>query len=420
MSNSEIFDSFVKIAQEKGIISNDSSEAKKKLEKTHRADSLSISDIEVLYGVKPNAPKNMEYEHNIMENAHPNSIVISPSYDKLNGLVENNNERQNIILNILNKNPSAVQTNHKYAEKQFISSLVSLANDLDNNNKEELRILADACLMQVYSKNTLKKKAALPVGIIAGVASVLGIVWANYHLPNLSNGFKQDYTSLKDSLTDFLNSSSSWGFGKSYDQELKNDVKGYLEKLKSFYDTYNGFSEIARELEMPSNNGIPTDSKLVMTEAKGPKVSRSNQAFNQLAVIMNGMKDYVDQMKVNFNSSLYKERHTEETGQISSWLEKSHLFRGNESFLGDDFNDVLNAIPPFEKSVKTILNMFEKGKPAYEEKAKKDLEDKLKDRAKSREQTPAPTKPAPAHDGVAERLKLDEDLEGLKSLERPV
>jgi len=101
MSRSEIFDSFVKIAQEKGMISNDSSEAKKKLEQTGRADSLDASAIEALYGVKPDAPKSMEYKKNIMEVAHPNSVVVSPSYDKLNGLVESEIERQNINLHIV-------------------------------------------------------------------------------------------------------------------------------------------------------------------------------------------------------------------------------------------------------------------------------------------------------------------------------
>src|SRR6185436_13688028 len=106
MNRSEIFYNFVKIAQDKGMISEDAPEkAKKKLSKDHRADSLDISAIEALYGVKPNTPKDMEYKRNIIEDAHPNSVVVSPAYDKLNGLVENDQERQNIILNILSKNP---------------------------------------------------------------------------------------------------------------------------------------------------------------------------------------------------------------------------------------------------------------------------------------------------------------------------
>ena len=105
MRRSEIFESFIKIAQDKGLVSKDAPEkAIKQLSKTHRHDSLSAEDIAKLYGVKIDQPKGMEYTRNIIEDAHPDSVIVSPAHDKLNGLVENNNERQNIILNIVNKN----------------------------------------------------------------------------------------------------------------------------------------------------------------------------------------------------------------------------------------------------------------------------------------------------------------------------
>src|SRR5574339_473388 len=156
---SEIFDSFVKIAQEKGMISEDAPEkAQKKLEKDPRADSLDISAIEALYGTKPDRPKDMDYKYNIIEDAHPNSVVISPSYDKLNGLVENDQERQDIILHILEKTPNGHLTQHKYAEKELVLTLVRLGNALDLQKQDELRVLADTCLDQVAHKD-LKKEA---------------------------------------------------------------------------------------------------------------------------------------------------------------------------------------------------------------------------------------------------------------------
>src|SRR5580698_958921 len=102
---SEVFDNFIKIAMEKGLVSKAEAERTEKNTKSPRWDSLDISAIEALYGVKPNLPKDMEYEHNIMEDAHPNSVVIAPSYDKLNGLVENNNELQAILMHIIYKEP---------------------------------------------------------------------------------------------------------------------------------------------------------------------------------------------------------------------------------------------------------------------------------------------------------------------------
>ena len=108
MRKSEIFESFVKIAQEQGLLSEaeHAEHTEKDFPETNpRHDSLSIEQIGKLYGVKPDAPEDMEYKRNIIEDAHPNSVVTAPSYDKLNGLVENENEGQNIRLRIVMKDP---------------------------------------------------------------------------------------------------------------------------------------------------------------------------------------------------------------------------------------------------------------------------------------------------------------------------
>lgn len=148
MRNSEIFEAFVKIAEEKGLISKAES-SKEKLEKNPRADSLNNKDIEKLYNVSPETNKDMSYKRNIVELAHPKKAIIGPSYDKLNGLVENVNERQDIMYNIVSRQPTGQLFNKKYAEHQLVMSLVRVANDMDNKEQEELMALADICLEQI-------------------------------------------------------------------------------------------------------------------------------------------------------------------------------------------------------------------------------------------------------------------------------
>src|SRR5271166_4104687 len=146
MRRSEIFESFVKIAQQKGLISDaeHAEHTEKDFSETNpRMDSLSIEQISKLYNTKPAQPKDMEYQRNIIEDAHPEMVVISPSYDKLNGLVENENEGQNIRIHISLKEPDGHLTQRKYAEKELIMALVRTANDLDNRNQDQLCKLAD-------------------------------------------------------------------------------------------------------------------------------------------------------------------------------------------------------------------------------------------------------------------------------------
>jgi hypothetical protein len=155
MRRSDIFESFAKIAQEQGLISEAEHAEHTETsfsEANPRMDSLTIEQISKLYNTKPELPKDMEYKRNIIENAHPDSVVVSPSYDKLNGLVENENEGQNIRIRLIMKEPDGHLTNRKYAEKNLILSLVRVANELDNSNNDELRKLADVCLLQASSK----------------------------------------------------------------------------------------------------------------------------------------------------------------------------------------------------------------------------------------------------------------------------
>lgn len=158
---SDIFESYIKLSNEKEGIVKSASEEKESKELKKYKDSVSarvgsdtMETIEALYGVKLETIKGMEYEQNIAEVAHPNAVVISPSYDKLNGLVENINERHNIIRNkIMSKAPSGTPLLLKDAHKDLMMSLIRIGNDMDNFEEDDLRILADDCI------EGLKKKA---------------------------------------------------------------------------------------------------------------------------------------------------------------------------------------------------------------------------------------------------------------------
>jgi hypothetical protein len=159
---SEIFDSYIKIAEEIGMVEKpekvpekpkESAKLRKYKKSPHpRVGSDDIDTIKALYNVKPDS--SIEYEHCIMEAAHPKPVVIGPAYDRLNALVENNIERQNIMSNIaLKPNNGLGDSQYRYAEKELLMQLVRIANDMDNRGNDDLRKLADECI------ETLKKNA---------------------------------------------------------------------------------------------------------------------------------------------------------------------------------------------------------------------------------------------------------------------
>lgn len=131
---SEVFEEYLRIMREKQA----------------EAKSEDAKDIAKLYNVKPDSI--YDYNQNIMESAHPEKCIIAPAYDRINALLENEIERQRITLNIVNKPSNGYLTNHRYAQEDLMMTLTKVANDLDNQDQEDLRKLADVCLTQLHSQ----------------------------------------------------------------------------------------------------------------------------------------------------------------------------------------------------------------------------------------------------------------------------
>jgi len=138
----EVFNNYVKIALEQGLISEgqDVPESKNK----DYADT-----IKTLYGL--DIPLN-DSDKDILDQAHPNPVVIAPAYDRVNGLVENLRERQDIMAGIALK--------HRYANayRDLVNELVALGFRMDNADHKELRVLADTCSHRLTKNNPIKLK----------------------------------------------------------------------------------------------------------------------------------------------------------------------------------------------------------------------------------------------------------------------
>ena len=409
MNKSEIFDSFIKIAQDKGLISEDAPEkAKKILEKTHRADSLDISAIEALYGTKPSMPKDMEYKRNIIEDAHPNSVVISPSYDKLNGLVENDQERQDIILHIVNKNPNGHSTQHKYAKKDLLLSLVRLGDVLDRQNAEQLRVLSDACLEQIASSG-LKKKSKITykslkkegfVTLVAGaVAAVLGTLYAQQHLSFADEGFQQNHTKLISEIDDLLSSNSEFGVGNDYSADFKTMLTDFGSKLMNFYSLYSKALPVIKEIEKPK------DANALVQISQKPETNTVIKASRVLMAAVDNMRPYLNTIEKNFSSESYKNRQIEDKGWISSLIDKTQVLHGGKGLVADDFDDVVRALAPYRKSINDMIEILNKS-----QSIEKDAQDKIQQAAMQSEKEFKTETPASSSPEGAEYDDLEHDL----------
>jgi gas vesicle protein len=361
MRRSEIFESFVKIAEEKGLVSKATPEENKAdLEKTHRADSLSIDDIAHLYGVKPPAPKEVEYKRNIVEVAHPNPLVLAPSYDKLNGLVENINERQDILLHIVNKNNTGSIVQTKYAERELVLSLVRVGNEMDNRGHDELRALADVCLRQASSK-TLKKQGLLGQMVLGGIVALLAGWYAKQHLPFHSDGFDIDYQKAVSELNDLITSNDNllWGYKLTDDTiEQAHDIKAKLDQLKQ---AINRVMPAINNISKPRMGGD-------LAQMLGPIEQEAAAAYQQLDTVVKQISPYLQQVIANFQNSVYKQQHIAEKGVITQMIDATGILHGGHGniagdlegggLIADDFDDVAHALEAILKDVTDLETLL--------------------------------------------------------------
>lgn len=352
MSNSDVFKKYAELALEKGLISN--ADAKSDLESGKGWDSKDISAIEALYGVKPNALKGMEYEKNIAERAHPNAVVVSPAYDKLNGLVENINERQNILLNIVNKPVNGHLTNHKYAEKQLMLSLVSLANYMDNTDNDELRVLADTCVEQLS-----KKANPLIIAGVVAVAAVGGLVYWSQHSPEVNKGFEQNARNLLQQLEDIITSGTGpLSMRTEYRRELKDQLKEVQVNISKLLGLHKVINHIVDEIEAPK----AADSLGATIKAAKSLEDKSGyiKLYESFKAEAKNIEPMLTSLEKNFKSESYKHRQAKGDEGLFSKINDmlGGSLYGGKGLIADEFDDVLHAITPFRESVKEVLEII--------------------------------------------------------------
>lgn len=383
MKRSEIFESFVKIAQEKGLISEaeHAEHTEKDFHETNpRHDSLSIEQIGKLYNNKPQMPEGMEYKKNISEVAHPKPLVISPSHDKLNGLVESINERQNILLHIVHKDPDGHLTQRKYAQKDLVLSLVRVANQLDNSDQEALYKLADTCLSQV-SAPIQKKAWVLPA--VIGAAALLSALYAKQHLRFHSDGFTRDYQKASEEIDDLLTSNSNFGVGYSYNPAFIQTVNQLKTVLSELNTEVQKIMPLIERLDKPHT---APELMQMSADADSQEVIRELEAFKQEVA---KVEPYLRKVVANFGNEGYKQRAIAQKGALTSLLDTTEILHGGKGLIADDFDDVAHALQTLMVDVANISKTL-----AGYENTKQKIAQELQASQEETEETFSPTAPA--------------------------
>lgn len=328
-------------------------------------DSDGIEAIENLYNLDTSGDA---YDVNIVEVAHPNAVIIHPSYDKVNGLFENINERSTVMQNLALDMPTgSVLARTKYASKELTLELVKIANEMESHNKEDLFTLADKCLMSVSTiDDRLTKKAGfkkeslgpliLGVGLSTwalGAAAVLGGVWLYSHLDDADNGFIANCDNAIKQLQDLQE--NSW-YESDIDESVQKSCEELVLNLSQMKDQAAIFATWSNKFEAPRNL---EETKIELEKLKKDKAVGAKDApkagIDMFKALVQKTYPMVNTAIRNFSNEAYQKDHTNNSwlgnaaGRVGDWL------HGRWGLIANDFQSALNALMPLKKSMEDTM-----------------------------------------------------------------
>lgn len=329
------------------IAAEEESAAKKTLKETKRVDSLSADDISKLYNLKVNLKGR-----NIVEEAHPDVLVAFDSYDKLNGVLKNDNQKQDITINIIHRKQHAGLVNEKYAaQSKLLNSLVKTANFLDGKDPT-LVLYADKILTD-FDKQVLQKEAALPVAAMLAIpAALIGILYWQQHSDAAQLGFVQNAQRMIDEIDDILND-KAYIVGRTYNDQFKkilNTAKIQISQLWTLYEQVKDKLTTLRQ---------PTSAEELLEISKDLENQELVAKFNDFKNKAVACVSYLESLKTNLDDDEFTKMQVDDKGALTKIVDRLKYLSGGSGLFKNDIDDVQTLITPTVDSLKKLVKVFE-------------------------------------------------------------
>ena len=338
-NNESILDGFAKIAQEQGLFDPT---IVKKAEDSSVGGSKELSNIELLYGLKPKDWKDL------LDEAHPESVVISPAYNEVNGLVENLKQRHQIMEDIAYRKPAGNFKQYFYtteAEKvskaynDLLQETIKIGYQLDLNNEDELAAFTDNCSEQ------LTKEAAWPVvALIVGAVAALGYLVYSTNNPN-SQGVRSD---TKRALTEIEEIRADYPDVAKNLQSLKENLELLLKRAESFV-SYN--DKIINSLLTISGTSKEEKKKAIAENASqfigkgGNEIIANFEDFKEECKIVAGMIP----LSISY---LNRAKEQSEESSNNTWYQVKKFF---QSYVyNSNFEDLIKVLGNLQESMSKV------------------------------------------------------------------
>lgn len=362
-------------------------DSKKALEADRRVDSLSAERISKLYNLDVN-----KKGRNITEEAHPDILAAFDSYDKLNGVLKNDNQKQDITINILLQKQTGALFSQKLAsEARLINSLVKTASYLDHADPV-LAMYCDKILVEF--DNSLKKKAAAPA-IAAGFiipAMIVGLMYWQQHSSAANLGLLENVKRMGKEIDDIIND-KAFITGRDYNESFRKTLiscKNNLSKILVL------FRELKTKL---TAHTFPENGEQLLATSKDIASQEIVSKFTEFKNLSTAMINYLENLKENIKDEDMKSMQVSNKGFLTDLIDRTKILSGGKGFIKDDIDDVSACIDPIIDSLNKTLEIMDQAQKKSQEvirigvagvqaKEKAEKSIKVKDSSPSTESSP--------------------------------
>lgn len=341
----------------KFIIAAQDDASKKALEADRRVDSLTAEKISKLY----NLDVNTKGKRNIVEEAHPETVVAFDSYDKLNGVLKNDNQKQDITINILNRKQTGFLVHEKLASQSaLINSLVKTANYLDSRDPA-LAMYCDKILVEF--NNSLEKEAMLPPAVLAGIlipAGIVGLMYWQQHSSSANLGLLENIKRMGNEIDDILND-KAFITGRDYNQEFKNKLTSCKNNLSNILVLYKDLKDKIVGFTFPENG------QELMALSKDLSSQDLITKFNEFKRMATAMVSYLTNLKEKLADDDMKAMQVSNKGFLTGLIDRAKILSGGSGLIKDDIDDLLALIDPVVASLLKTLEIMKKSQEKSQE-----------------------------------------------------
>ncbi len=283
----------------------------------------------------------------LLDQAHPETVVVAPAYDAMNGVVENLKERQNIMIYIAQKTPRVFQTGSRYvkAQEDLLNETIRLGFLLDSRKEGEMAKIADSCSNQIT-------KEASPLLIGLGLAAIFGggMLWSNRNPApqNLKQDIQKALEEIEEAVDDYA--------------QIGPQIAPFVAKVKNLESAINTFN-----LKMDD-----VSKKIVELTSTGKPEEKAKKLNNiAVSVFKGGLDKNLRAAKEEISEHIYEVLAA--TPEVRSILvEARSKYEGADSSVmkhlkdawywvaGSDTDDAVEAIEVLSRSATQYLKTMER------------------------------------------------------------